>query len=73
MNRYRQRHPDHDKAVKKAPTTYGELTGDADDAKAAEDIYAVAAVVWAVAGVHRLWTSRRQSEKPEKIPSTVAP
>jgi len=36
-------------------------------------IYAVAAVVWAVAGVHRLWTSRRQSEKPEKIPSTVAP
>jgi hypothetical protein len=43
VNRWRTRHKDFGKAVKKAPTTFGELTDDSDDAKAAEDIFSVAA------------------------------
>jgi hypothetical protein len=40
MNRYRQRHPDFGKAVKKAPdSTFGELTDDAEVSDAAESVY----------------------------------
>lgn len=44
MNRYRNRHPDWvgSAAKKKPDTTFGELTDDSDDAKAAEDVYSVA-------------------------------